>query len=93
MRILDNMTVRVSWLLVLATFRYVGLASVLAGLALPVATQIAAEVRGMDSPAAQPFVVMMAALALLVLIRHRGNLQRLAAGTESRVGTRKRKRA
>jgi len=81
------------WLLVLATFRYVGLASVLAGLALPIATQIAAEARGMDSAAAQPFVVMMAALALLVLLRHRGNLQRLAAGTESRVGARKRKPA
>jgi len=77
------------WLLFVALFRYVGLASVIAGLALPVATLVAAEVRGMSDEAALPFTVMMALLALLVLIRHRGNLQRVAAGTESRVGRKK----
>lgn len=78
-----------AFLLVLATFlvtlaatRYVSLASVLAAAVLPFA------VAG-TPPGSKPLVVLTAALALLAIARHRANLQRLLAGTENRLGSRK----
>jgi glycerol-3-phosphate acyltransferase PlsY len=67
------------WLLVLIATGYVGLATVCAALALvPVCWWLA--------PAAQraPYLCFGAAMAALVVYAHRGNLQRLRAGTELR---------
>ena len=64
------------WLLVLLSSGYVGLATVLAGLALPAW----ALVEGRDA-AWLAFAVIVAALLAWT---HRGNLQRLRAGTEHR---------
>ena len=66
------------WLLILLTTGYVGLATVIAGLALPLATVLAPA--GMHTA----FAVFGAASAVLVLWTHRGNLQRLRAGSELR---------
>ncbi len=66
------------WLLVLLTTGYVGVATVCAGLALPLTAALAAP----DARAA--FAVFGVASAVLVLWTHRGNLQRLRAGTELR---------
>ncbi|MEM1186050.1 MAG: glycerol-3-phosphate 1-O-acyltransferase PlsY [Planctomycetota bacterium] len=41
---------------------------------------------GVDEPVRWPFVVLTVALAAIVIWKHRGNLQRLAAGTEPKVG-------
>lgn len=60
--------------------RYVSLGSMIASLTLPSMAYLA------DAP--EPFVVSAAAVAALILFRHRSNLSRLRAGTEMRFGER-----
>ena len=66
------------WLVTLALSRYVGLASILMGVSFPVA---AWALLGADHPT----VWGAALLTLLILIRHRSNMARMAAGTEPKV--------
>jgi glycerol-3-phosphate acyltransferase PlsY len=77
------------WLLVLLVTRFVSLASVAMGLAFPVAAALrrSPERYGME------VVIGTGALALLILVRHRSNLRRLAAGNEPRVGRRSQREA
>lgn len=72
------------WLLALGLWRYVAVASILAGLSLP----FAAWLLGASAPAILACVVFF----LLMGLRHQSNVQRLLAGTEDRVGN-KAKRA
>ena len=65
------------WVIVALALRYVSLASMIAALVVPVL----AFLRG--DPA--PLVWAAAAAALLIIAAHRGNLQRLVRGTESRL--------
>jgi len=60
--------------------RYVSLGSMIASLTLPSMAYLA------DAPG--PFVVSAAAVAALILVRHRSNVSRLRAGTEMRFGER-----
>ena len=88
------------WLLALAVWRYISVSSMLAGLSLPAFTAawLWATTAGplMDAPIARaasfsdgsPFLIVSAALALLVVWTHRANIRRLRAGTELRVGQR-----
>lgn len=77
----------------LALWRYVGLSSVIAAGTLPVWTWYFAEIlrRGVppeqQAPTAWPYVVVTIALAALVIYKHRGNLSRVAAGTEPKMGS------
>lgn len=64
------------WLLVLLSTGFVGLSTVLAGLALPVLAWLS----GMSGP----WLVFAAVVAALLTYTHRSNLQRLRAGTEHR---------
>jgi len=66
------------WLVAIALSRYVALASILAGLTLP----LAAWLLGASSPAVYACILF----CILMTFRHRSNIQRLMAGTESRVG-------
>lgn len=66
------------WFVVFLLSRYVSLASILAAVTLPVATWWL-------YPASAPFRGLAVLIAVLVLVRHRGNIQRLLAGTENRV--------
>jgi glycerol-3-phosphate acyltransferase PlsY len=72
-----GLTYAVAWLGVLATTRI----SSLGGMTAAVAAPIAALATGHAE-----FVPVLAALAVLVLLLHRGNIARLRAGTEPRVG-------
>jgi glycerol-3-phosphate acyltransferase PlsY len=63
------------WLVVLCTTRYVGLASILMGVAFPVA---AAALLGPAHPAFLASVLLLC----LILLRHRSNMARMLAGTE-----------
>ena len=67
----------VVWTAVALSLRYVSAASMLAALVVP----LLAFLRG-DPP---PLVMAASAAALLILGAHRGNLQRLMQGTESRL--------
>ncbi len=69
----------VVWLIALFSMRYAGLASVLMGLTFP----IAAIFHG--APRDGPLVGGSLLLALLIVVRHRSNIQRMLAGTEPKV--------
>jgi acyl phosphate:glycerol-3-phosphate acyltransferase len=69
-----------TWLVMMLLFGFVGLASIVATAALPVALVLRASPGG----ASTPLVAFGVACALLVLWSHRGNLRRMRAGTEPR---------
>ncbi|MBI3455852.1 MAG: glycerol-3-phosphate 1-O-acyltransferase PlsY [Candidatus Rokubacteria bacterium] len=66
------------WLALVASFRYVSLASLCAALGLPLAIFLLGYPR--------PLAGAAAAVALIVIARHRENIERLLAGTERRLG-------
>ena len=64
------------WLIVFFATRYVSLASLVLGVSLP----ISALLMGLG----RPLQWLCLILAILIVIRHRANIQRLLAGTENR---------
>lgn len=68
----------VIWLIVFFISKYVSLASLALGVSLPVSAWFIYE-----DPRAFGFCLF---LAVLIVIRHRSNIQRLLAGTENRAG-------
>ena len=66
------------WLIVFLTTRYVSAASIVAAVILPIATMLTSHDRALW--------VATLILAGLAIWRHRGNIQRLRTGTESRIG-------
>lgn len=74
----------VIWYAVCKITGYVGLASVIAAASLPLTTIIAGLVLGLTPGEIAVFAGLTAALAALVIFRHRGNLARIRAGTEPR---------
>ena len=74
------------WALVFWASRYVSLASIVAAAALSVfalAMQCLGHGRGW------PYAGFAVFASLLVIVRHKGNIQRLLAGTENRFGKKK----
>ena len=74
------------WLVVMATFRYVSLASITACVCLPLGVALL----GFWWGAADRWAALGAAVAttIIIVMRHRANLERLAAGREPRLGER-----
>jgi len=70
-----------TWLLVAYVSRYSSLAAILAAAAAPLYAML------MHGGNAQTFVVLLLALGLIA--KHWGNIQRLLAGQESRIGSKK----
>ncbi|MBN1433982.1 glycerol-3-phosphate 1-O-acyltransferase PlsY [Candidatus Fermentibacterales bacterium] len=77
----------IAWLLVLAVFRFVSLASIVAAVSLVPAVFLL-----MPGEAHRPAQIVCCLLFLLVTVRHRVNIVRLLQGTESRFGFGKEKR-
>ena len=71
-----------TWLVIMIFFRMVSLASIIAALFAPFYTAL---LFGTLSP----LLPSVSALAALLIYRHRENIQRLRAGTESRIGAKK----
>ncbi|MEN9628680.1 MAG: hypothetical protein RJA10_1907, partial [Pseudomonadota bacterium] len=67
-----------SWLIIAAFFRYSSLASIVAALFAPFYQLL---IWGVDAAA-----LPVAAMSLLLVWRHSGNIRKLLAGTESRIG-------
>jgi glycerol-3-phosphate acyltransferase PlsY len=67
-----------SWLAVVAVSGFVGLASIVAALAIPLYLLMR------DGPALTPVMGFALACAALVVYTHRGNVRRMRAGTEPR---------
>ena len=70
------------WIIAFALTRYVSLASIGASAALPLAAWVTKE--------SYTMILVTAAMAALAIYKHKANIQRLAKGTESRIGARKR---
>jgi len=75
-----------TWLAVAALLRYSSLAAIVAALFAPVYYVFGS---GIAWRAAPPIGVAIGLISLLLLYRHRANLARLIAGTESRIGQKK----
>lgn len=74
------------WIGSLWLWSMVGLSSVLAALSLPAAVVGLFLARGIDPVGTGlPFVLTSAALALIVIIKHRANMARIAKGAEPKV--------
>jgi glycerol-3-phosphate acyltransferase PlsY len=87
------------FLIVLSVGRYMSLASVMAGMSLPMFVETLWLWRSQShtihpdgtSPSVAevaPYLVVSGLLAILVIWTHRANIQRLQAGTEPKIGTR-----
>lgn len=68
------------WLLVLMISHYVSLASMIAGCCFPVFTLLSPRINE-----SVPFVVFSFVTAVLLIYTHRKNIERLRAGTESKI--------
>lgn len=76
------------WLGTLRATRFVSVSSCAAALSLPLSAAAQIAARGGAWAESSPFLIATAALAALVIWKHRGNLRRVARGTEPRVGER-----
>jgi len=72
----------VIWVAVCKITGYIGLASVIAAASLPISTVVAGLMLKLSGGEIAVFASLTAALAAMVIIRHRGNLARIRAGTE-----------
>ena len=75
----------VVWIILLAATGYVAVASMGAGIAIPVAGWIQYGAGGVLLPA------ILTLLGILIVVRHRSNIQRLVQGTEHRFGAKGKK--
>lgn len=75
-----------SWLIIAFFFRYSSLASLVSAAFAPAYFLMG---DGIAWSAARPLVAALGVMALLLAWRHRENINRLVAGTESRLGGRK----
>ena len=66
------------WVLITLVTRYVSLASMVGAVSLPVTAAL------MHRPTV--LVIVTAVIAIFVILRHRANISRLLAGTESKIG-------
>jgi glycerol-3-phosphate acyltransferase PlsY len=66
------------WIAMAAIFRYSSLAALVAALAVPIALALMHH---------YPLAALFAAMSAIVYVKHHANIQRLVAGTESRIGS------
>jgi glycerol-3-phosphate acyltransferase PlsY len=75
----------VLWLAIVAITRYVSLAAIIAAVSVPVTAYFDPYLPSIDR---WWMVGLSVLLALLVLVKHRSNMQRLLQGTEAKIGQR-----
>jgi glycerol-3-phosphate acyltransferase PlsY len=74
------------WAVVVLVWRYVSLASIIASVAFPIALGSAIIlIPSWKLVSLWPLLIAASAIPLIVIIRHRENIKRLIAGTESKV--------
>ena len=77
------------WVLVVLIWRYVSLASIAASVSFPlVLTFTIILKKSWDLFSLWPLLIAATAIPLMVIIRHRENIKRLRAGTESKISER-----
>ena len=74
------------WAAMVLIWRYVSLASIAASITFPVVLMLAIVlIPGWDIAGLWPLLIAATAIPLTVIIRHRENIKRLLAGTESKI--------
>lgn len=74
------------WVIMVLVWRYISLASICASLVFPVALVVGILASGRWNVASLwPLLIAATAIPLLVILRHRANIQRLRAGTEAKI--------
>ncbi len=74
------------WVLAVLIWRYVSLASVCAAMVFPIALAVGTlTIPSWDHVNLWPLMVAATLIPLLVILRHRENIQRLLTGTESKI--------
>jgi len=74
------------WVVVVLIWRYVSLASIAASVSFPLVLILAIILTpGWDFVNLWPLLIAATAIPLMVIIRHRENIKRLLAGTESKI--------
>ncbi len=73
-----GLAVLVTWLLVAAVFRYSSLSALVAAIAAPVYAMLI--------PLPSQWVLVTAAMSMLLIWRHKSNIQNLLTGKETRIG-------
>lgn len=75
-----------TWAVVVLIWRYVSLASIAASVTFPLVLTLAIILSpGWDFVSLWPLLIAATAIPLMVIIRHRENIKRLIAGTESKI--------
>ena len=85
------------WAVLLAATRYMSVASMAAAISIPLTVAAAAAIRTGDGTPdgerpirhALPAIIVTGGVAMLVVWKHRPNIERLLAGTENRLGTKR----
>ena len=72
------------WILVLIFTHYVSLSSMIAGCSFPIFTLITPKIMN-AMPDSLPFVIFSFLIAILLIVTHRKNIERLRQGTESKI--------
>ncbi|MBN2131924.1 MAG: glycerol-3-phosphate 1-O-acyltransferase PlsY [Sedimentisphaerales bacterium] len=79
-----------SWVALVLIWRYVSLASIGASITFPVTLLVAMAVKpAWELTNLWPLQIAAIAIPLLVIVRHRENIKRLASGTESKIRSKK----
>lgn len=74
------------WVICVLIWRYISLASIVGALVLPVFLILITKYHDHQNVLdVMPFLIVSSLLGLLVILRHRANISRLMAGTESKV--------
>jgi glycerol-3-phosphate acyltransferase PlsY len=81
-----GLSVALSWLIVAWFFRYSSLAALVAAVFAPVYYVFGGDVVW---PYAEPLLCALIVMGLLLVWRHLDNINRLVAGTESKLGAKK----
>lgn len=77
----------VLWVAIVKIFRYVGVASCIGSLSLPLWVLLADLAGWTGQGDKTPFYIASTLLAAVVVIKHRGNISRTLAGTEPKIGS------
>jgi acyl phosphate:glycerol-3-phosphate acyltransferase len=79
------------WVVVVLIWHYVSLASICAAVAFPIVLALGIlALPNWRATSLWPLLIAAVVIAILVIVRHRENIRRLAAGTESKVRSRTR---
>ena len=82
----------VVFLFIVSLTRYVSLGSLLSAISVPIVFAVYSTFPSSGNDSDKIFIGFAIILALLVIVRHRGNIKRLLAGTENRITSKKKQK-